>query len=346
MKNEEYVNNTPTDGDNAEGTEILNLFGERVDDEVPAENTECVAEDTTLPSPNGAEAPMTDDAGYATLLTDALDGAEPFDPEIICDDLIGHDDTEEIALEEDADKDETEDEADEYTDEHSQEAEDGDDEGEGEETEETSHEAQEAEPTPKPRRVDSVFDFIEICIFTLAGVFLLMSFFFRYSIVDGGSMMNTLQHQERLLISNFFYTPECGDIVVVQDRSTELKDPIVKRVIAVGGQTVKFTRTDVYVDGVKLDEPYVYTADYTNAFGATDQYRYSVYPSDALLDLVIGYQDGVYYEIRVPEGEIFVMGDHRNNSKDSRDIGTLHEEAIIGKAIYRFFPFDKSGKIE
>jgi signal peptidase I len=198
----------------------------------------------------------------------------------------------------------------------------------------------------KPRRVDTLFDFMEVCIFTLAAVFMLMSFFFRYSIVDGGSMMNTLHHQERLLLTSFLYTPECGDVVVIQDKTSALKDPIVKRIIAVGGQTVKFTRTDVYVDGIKLDEPYVYTQDYTNSYGMPDVYRYSVYPSDELLDLVVDYVDGVYYEIRVPEGEIFVMGDHRNNSRDSRDIGTLHEDAIIGRVVYRFFPFDKFGKIE
>ena len=198
----------------------------------------------------------------------------------------------------------------------------------------------------KPRRVDSIFDFIEICIFTLAGVFILMSFFFRYSIVDGGSMKNTLQHGERLILSSFLYTPECGDIVVVQDKSSSLKDPIVKRIIAVGGQTVKFTRTEVYVDGVELEEPYVYTGDYVNSFGANEEYRYSVYPSDALLPYVVDYVDGVYYEVLVPDGEIFVMGDHRNNSKDSREIGMLHEDAIIGKAVFRFYPFSEFGKIE
>ena len=196
----------------------------------------------------------------------------------------------------------------------------------------------------KPRRIDSLFDFIEIFVFTLAAVFIVTSFFFRYSIVDGASMENTLYDQEKLLLTNFLYDPKPGDVVVVQDKSTVLQDPIVKRVIAVGGQTVKFTHTAVYVDGVKLDEPYVLIDNCKEEKG--NQYTYSVYPSDALASLVIGYEPGVYYEIRVPKGEIFVMGDHRDNSTDSRKIGTLHEDAIIGKVVLRFSPFSKFGKIE
>ena len=88
-------------------------------------------------------------------------------------------------------------------------------------------------PAAKERRVDSLFDFIEIFVFTLAAVFIITSFFFRYSVVNGGSMKNTLMHDERLLLTNFLYTPDRGDIVVVQDKSTALKDPIVKRVIAI-----------------------------------------------------------------------------------------------------------------
>ncbi len=202
------------------------------------------------------------------------------------------------------------------------------------------------ESEEKVRKVDSLFDFIELFVFTLAAVFIITSFFFRYSIVDGGSMKNTLKDDEKLILRCIFYSPECGDIVVVQDKSTSLKDPIVKRVIAVGGQTVKFTRDAVYVDGTMLDEPYVYTDDYENPFGGEDIYRYSVYPSDALLHLVTDRENGVFYEIKVPEGEIFVMGDHRNNSKDSREIGTLHEDAVIGKVVLRFFPFSEFGKIE
>ena len=243
---------------------------------------------------------------------------------------------------EDSDIDTDDEESDEQSFELDEEIEDGDSVNE----EKEAPMVQNAQPVEKPRRVDSLFDFIELFVFTLAAVFVITSFFFRYSIVDGGSMENTLHDDEKLILRSIFYTPECGDVVVVQDKSTSLKDPIVKRVIAVGGQTVKFTRDAVYVDGIKLDEPYVYTADYKNPFGGEDIYRYSVYPSDPLLPLVTDREDGVFYEITVPDGEIFVMGDHRNNSKDSRDIGTLHEDAIIGKVVLRFLPFSEFGKIE
>ncbi len=190
----------------------------------------------------------------------------------------------------------------------------------------------------KPRRVDSLFDFIELFIFTLAAIFLITSFFFKYSNVVGDSMQNTLQSGEKLVLTNFLYTPKPGDVVVIDDRS--LKDPIVKRIIAVGGQRVKITSTDIYVDGERLIEDYVYI----DANGG--KYLYSVTPCEALKDNLIDYKEGEYYEILIPENEVFVMGDHRNKSYDSRDIGTLHEDAILGKAVIRFFPFDKFGKLD
>ena len=175
---------------------------------------------------------------------------------------------------------------------------------------------------------------------------IVFSVFFRISIVEGESMINTLDNQDILLLSTRDYTLECGDIIVIEDEKTELGHPIIKRVIALGGQTVKFTKDAVHVDGVKLEESYVYTADHQNILGEFTDYRYSVYPPEALASLVTSEEAGVYYEITVPDGEIFVLGDHRNNSKDSRDLGTLSEDAIIGEVIFRILPFEKIGTIE
>ena len=152
------------------------------------------------------------------------------------------------------------------------------------------------------RRIDGIFDILEMFVFALAFVLIAMAFCFRHSVVDGPSMMDTLQDGEHLIISSLFYTPKQGDIVVVQDASKEdvnrnLAKPIVKRVIATEGQTVKIyydTQSEknvVYVDGILLDEPYVYI----------DESNYQYHS----------------LETTVPEGCVFLMGDHRNNSTDS-----------------------------
>ncbi len=190
--------------------------------------------------------------------------------------------------------------------------------------------------------IDQLFDLVEMAVFTIVAVFIITTFFFKYSIVQGSSMKNTLEHNDKLLLYNFLYEPECGDIVVLQDNiTTGLDHAIVKRVIATGGQRVKVTATQIYVDGIPLNEKYVYTGDNTNLAGIPTQYFYNVSPSQNILPIVTDEKPGEYYEITVPEGEIFVMGDHRNNSDDSRKFGTFNEDAVIGKAILRLFPFEK-----
>lgn len=200
----------------------------------------------------------------------------------------------------------------------------------------------------KTRTIDSVFDFIELFVFTLAAVLIITSFFFRHSIVDGPSMMGTLQDGETLIISDFLYTPKVGDIIVCEDYTTTLKKPIVKRVIATEGQTIRITRDAVYIDcdpfdpgSDPLDEPYVYISDsrysYFNPIGGT-----APMPAMTRVDT----EDGTYYELTVPEGEIFVMGDHRNNSTDSRTIGTVSVDSVLGRVIVRVYPFSAFGKVE
>ena len=173
-----------------------------------------------------------------------------------------------------------------------------------------------------PRAIDSVFDFMELFIFSLAAVLIITTFLFKHSVVDGGSMERTLFDGEHLIISNLFYTPERGDIIVCEDYTTPLRKPIVKRVIAVEGDRVEVTSDGwVTVNGEKLDEPYRYVD-----FGQTVAKR----PVDMI----------------VPEGEIFVLGDHRNKSTDSRDIGTISVDSILGKVVLRFYPFESFGKVE
>ncbi len=168
----------------------------------------------------------------------------------------------------------------------------------------------------KPRKIDSVFEFVELLIFTFLTVMVVSSFFFRHSEVIGSSMENTLHDGDHLIISDLFYTPARGDIIVCSDYSTGLKSPIVKRVIGIADDTVKIDKDgNVMLNGEILDEPYVYI---NSAFPA--------------------YRDGEWV---VPEGEVFVMGDHRNVSEDSRSFGTVKVDSILGKVLLRFYPFDK-----
>ncbi len=138
--------------------------------------------------------------------------------------------------------------------------------------------------------------------------------------VSGSSMNNTLFNGDKMIVTDLFYTPEQGDIVVF--RKDEYKsEALVKRVIATEGQTVDidFEKGIVYVDGVALDEPY--TADFTYI------------PID-----FAGPQT-------VPEGCVFVMGDNRNRSTDSRkaEIGMVDTRLILGKVVFVMFPLDRIG---
>ena len=177
-------------------------------------------------------------------------------------------------------------------------------------------------PKAKTRAIDTVFDMIELVIFSLVAVLVITTFMFRHSIVDGSSMEQTLYEGEHLIISNLFYTPKRGDIIVCEDYTTSLRKPIVKRVIAVEGDHVFINAYgEVFINGSEepLDEDYVYID------GPDMHYTVS---------------------ITVPEGEIFVMGDHRNVSSDSRDIGTVSTDSVLGKVILRFYPFDRFGAVK
>lgn len=173
---------------------------------------------------------------------------------------------------------------------------------------------------PKARNVDSRFDLAELFIFSLVAVLLISAFIFRHTVVDGGSMENTLKDGENLIISDLFYTPRTGDIVVVEDYHTPFRKPLIKRVIATGGQSVMILPTGVYVDGFLLEEEYVHTEP--------------------------GYRYTPVAEFTVPDGMIYVMGDHRDNSTDSRVFGCVSEEAILGRVLLRYFPFSRFGTVD
>jgi len=152
----------------------------------------------------------------------------------------------------------------------------------------------------------------------LAVIMLVFLLLFRMVIVSGSSMYSTLWDGDWiLLISGTFYQePEYGDIIVACKDSFNDGEAIIKRVIATEGQTVDidFEAGIVYVDGVALEEPYTHTS--TN------------------------YAEGMTFPVKVEEGCVFVMGDNRNNSRDSRDpdIGLVDRREILGKAVFLVFP--------
>ena len=149
---------------------------------------------------------------------------------------------------------------------------------------------------------------------------LVFTFVGRIILVDGASMEPTLLDGEVMLVRSLGYSPKQGDVVVLAKDGFHNGDAIVKRVVATGGQQVEidYTAGAVFVDGVQLDEPYI------KEFMVQQYYQ--------TLD-----------NLTVPEGSIFVMGDNRNNSDDSRNVqlGTVEEKLVLGEAMLVLFPFSR-----
>ncbi len=173
------------------------------------------------------------------------------------------------------------------------------------------------------------FEWLDVVAVALITVIILFGFVFRVATISGTSMLNTLEHNEKIIITNLFYEPKPQDIVVISRNTcnttadiSEGEGPIIKRVIATENQTVDidFQQGIVYVDGVALEEDYIST------------------PTTASHD--------VEFPVTVPKGHIFVLGDNREVSLDSRfsSIGTngmIDKRYVLGHAVLRIFPFDK-----
>ena len=172
-----------------------------------------------------------------------------------------------------------------------------------------------------------LYEWTQALVASVLAVVLVFTFLIRLIGVDGHSMVPTLQNGDRLLVLSSLLDNdyEYGDIVVLREESF-LEEPIVKRVIATEGQTVDidFEAGIVYVDGQVLDEPYINEPTYM--------------------------EEGTEFPLTVPEGCIFVMGDNRNHSSDSRDsrLGTVDTRCVLGKAVFLAFPGadDVTGKRE
>lgn len=169
-----------------------------------------------------------------------------------------------------------------------------------------------------------LYDWLQ-CIVSaiICGIFIFV-FIGRTIGVEGDSMRETLYYYDRVIMSNLFYTPKNGDIVVFRSPSEVFDNvPLVKRVVAVAGQTIDidFETGDVYVDGEIIDEPYI-----------REQTQRRLDFRGPLI---------------VPEGHIFVMGDNRNHSTDSRasSVGFVDTRYILGKVLFIVIPgADSFGK--
>ncbi len=184
--------------------------------------------------------------------------------------------------------------------------------------------------------IHAVLDYVEMFVFTVAVVILVLSFGFRLCRVSGPSMNNTLLNGEQLIVSNLFYTPDTGDIIVfhqTSDVNDKFNEPIVKRVIATEGEFVKidYVQSKVYVSADNVfTEDEVLQEDYI----IEGKPNYLSYTANVFV-----------YE--VPEGHLFVMGDNRPVSADSRysAVDFVDERRVLGKVLFRVTPFNKFGKV-
>lgn len=173
-----------------------------------------------------------------------------------------------------------------------------------------------------PERNQKLWGIVYDAVATLeSAVIILMLFFslmFRPAAVIGNSMLPSFNSGDRVVCLPELSGYERGDVIIIS-HATRKDESIIKRVIAVGGDTVDidFYKGTVSVNGQVLDEPYVNT------------------PTNLSYDMT--------FPVTVPEGKLFVLGDNRNGSLDSRstDIGFINENKVLGKVVFRFYPFDR-----
>lgn len=177
-----------------------------------------------------------------------------------------------------------------------------------------------------------VVNFFLVVIIAVALSFLIRNYILTPYEIPSGSMLDTIQLQDRVMserISYYIGEPQQGDIITFTDPS-EPSRTLIKRIIAIEGQTVDLRDGMVYVDGKPLNEPY------------TD--GKASYPLDAVEGITP--EEAISFPYTVPKGYVWVMGDNRTESADSRVFGAVPTDTISGKALFRYWPLDRIGAIE
>ncbi len=181
---------------------------------------------------------------------------------------------------------------------------------------------QEVIAPPKNSVKKELLDWVVSIVVALAVALFIRQFIFTLVRVDGPSMLPTLHHNDTLYVNRFMYSPEVGDVIIFRPPNSP-DTPYVKRVIATEGQEVVVDAAEqtVYVDGVALVEDYI---------------------SEQLVSA-----GTMKYPYVVPKDHVFVLGDNRNNSRDSRDasVGAIPRKNIIGKVVFRLLPVSDFGSV-
>ncbi|MDD7199953.1 signal peptidase I [Parafannyhessea umbonata] len=181
----------------------------------------------------------------------------------------------------------------------------------------------EEEDAQRDRRLPAWLDWVITIAVGVALALLVRTFVAEVYIVPSGSMLETIQEGDRLVGEKVTYrgsTPKRGDVVTFDDPEKP-GTTLIKRVIATGGQTVDLKDGHVYVDGKKLNEPYV-----------LDKPTYPLEQQSSILS------EAISYPYKVPDGCIWVMGDNRTNSLDSRYFGSVSTSKVSSRALFIFWP--------